>query len=81
MRKVEPLKVAGAPSVTVIERRQRMTCTIPEAGELIGLGRAAAYEAVRRGDIPSIRLGRRIVVPLAALERLLGAAVPQAATK
>lgn len=53
------------------ERPLRKTCTIPEAGEVLGIGRAASYEAARRGDIPTLRIGRRIVVPLVALERLL----------
>jgi excisionase family DNA binding protein len=53
------------------ECSQRKTCTIGEAGEMLGIGRAASYEAARRGDIPTLKIGRRIVVPLAALERLL----------
>jgi len=53
------------------ERSPRKTCTIAEAGEMLGIGRAASYEAARRGEIPTLKIGRRIVVPLAALERLL----------
>lgn len=45
--------------------------SVEEAAGLLDLCRNAAYEAVRRGDIPSIRIGRRIVVPKAALDRLL----------
>jgi excisionase family DNA binding protein len=45
----------------------RITITIEEAARLLGLGRTAAYEAARRGQIPSRRLGRRIVVPVPAL--------------
>jgi excisionase family DNA binding protein len=45
--------------------------TVVEAGRLVGLGRSAAYDAVRRGELPSIRFGRRLVVPLSALRRLL----------
>jgi hypothetical protein len=43
----------------------------PTAGKACGLGRSATYEAVRRGDIPVIHLGRRLVVPTAALRRML----------
>lgn len=50
---------------------KRLTLTVEEAAEILGLSRAFAYEAVRRGEIPSIRIGRRILVPRAALERLL----------
>jgi excisionase family DNA binding protein len=51
---------------------ERLTLTVEEAGTLLGISRAFAYEAVNRGDIPSIRIGRRILVPKAALERMLG---------
>jgi len=47
------------------------TMSIPEAGRVLGIGRDAAYQAARHGQIPTIRLGRRLVVPVAALERLL----------
>ncbi|RFS87524.1 helix-turn-helix domain-containing protein [Actinomadura spongiicola] len=48
------------------------TLTVPDAGRIIGLSRAAAYDAARRGDIPTIRIGRRIVVPTARLLAMLG---------
>ncbi|MGC8486500.1 MAG: helix-turn-helix domain-containing protein [Candidatus Baltobacteraceae bacterium] len=51
---------------------QRATVTVSEAAKILGLSRACCYEAVRSGRIPSLRLSeRRIVVPRAALERLL----------
>ena len=40
-------------------------------GGLLGVSRNAAYVAVRTGEIPSIRIGRRVVVPKVAIERLL----------
>lgn len=43
----------------------------PETGEIMGLSKASTYDAIARGDIPSIRIGRRIVVPTAGLRRLL----------
>ena len=49
----------------------RKTMTVPEAAKALGLGRNAAYQAVRRGEIPSITIGRRRLVPVAALDRLL----------
>ena len=51
---------------------ERQTLTVEEAARVLGIGRNSAYEAVRRGDLPVIRIGRRYVVPRAALERLLG---------
>lgn len=51
--------------------QDRLTITIPEAGRLLGIGRDAAYRAAKRGEIPTLRLGRRLVVPIAGLERML----------
>ncbi len=53
-------------------KQLRLTLTVEEAAETLGLSRAFAYDAVRRGEIPSIRIGRRILIPKKALERLLG---------
>jgi excisionase family DNA binding protein len=50
---------------------QRLTLTVEEAAETLGISRAFAYEAVAAGDIPCIRIGRRILVPKAALEKML----------
>lgn len=50
---------------------ERATLSVVEAAKILGVGRNQAYEAVRRGEIPAIRIGGRILVPRAALERLL----------
>ena len=50
---------------------QRKTLTIPEAAKTLGIGRNAGYEAARRGEIPTIRIGKRLLVPVVALERML----------
>jgi excisionase family DNA binding protein len=47
----------------------------PDAGRILGLGRNATYDAIRRGEIPVIRFGRRIVVPKRGLDRLLNGEV------
>ena len=52
--------------------RNRPTITVQEAGKLLGLGRAAAYNAAGNGELPAIRIGRRYVVPVGALRRMLG---------
>jgi excisionase family DNA binding protein len=46
---------------------------VPEAGALLGLTRNGSYEAARRGDIPTIRIGGLIKVPKAAFHRMLDA--------
>lgn len=54
------------------------TIDVEHAGRILDLGRTAAYEAVRRGDIPSISIGRRRVVPTAKLLAMLGLSVKAA---
>jgi len=51
--------------------KDRLTMTVEEAATALGISRAFAYEAVNNGEIPTIRIGRRILVPKAALNRLL----------
>ena len=43
----------------------------PNAGQALGLSRNATYDAARRGEIPTIRFGKLIKVPTAALRRML----------
>lgn len=49
----------------------RTTLTVTEAADVLRIGRGAAYEAVRAGQIPSLRIGRRVLVPVSALVALL----------
>lgn len=53
-----------------------LTYSIPEAGKRAGLGRNAAYAAVRRGEIPIIRFGSKMRVPAAKWDRLLNEGRP-----
>lgn len=50
---------------------ERRVVTVNEAAAMLRISRGAAYEAARRKQIPTIRIGRRLLVPLAALERML----------
>lgn len=52
----------------------RPVYTVMETAVLLGLGRNSTYEAIARGQIPSIRVGRRVLVPRAALEHMLAEA-------
>ncbi len=49
----------------------RATMTIDEVAEILGICRNVAYEAAHKGEIPSIRIGRRLLVPRLALEKML----------
>ena len=64
------------PANWVQDLSGRPTISVEEAGRLLGLGRSAAYDAIRRGDIPSIRMGRRIRVPAPTVLRMLGCDLP-----
>ena len=54
-----------------------LVTTVDEAARLLGISRNLAYEGVRSGAIPSLRIGRRLLVPRAALERLLAGDVAE----
>jgi len=50
----------------------KLTLSVPEAGKLyFELGKNASYEAARRGEMPVIRIGSRLRVPVVAMERKL----------
>ena len=53
------------------EQHEALTITVERAGQLLGISRGLAYDLVRRGDIPAIRLGRRLVVPAHAVDQIL----------
>lgn len=46
--------------------------TVEEAGVVLGMSRPSAYSAVRRGEIPILRFGRRMMVPTGHLRTMLG---------
>jgi hypothetical protein len=48
------------------------TISVPDAGEILGLSRNSAYEAAKRGDFETLKLGKLILVPTAPLKRMLG---------
>jgi excisionase family DNA binding protein len=51
--------------------------TVTEAAEFLRLGRNSIYEAIRRGEVPTVRIGRRILVPKVGLENLLATRSPE----
>ena len=58
---------------------QRQTLSVEAAAKVLGVGRNTAYEAIRKGELPAIRLGKRLLVPVIALERMLADGVPVSA--
>ena len=49
----------------------RLCLSVPEAAELLGISRNNAYELVKRGELPVIRLGKRLLIPRVALDKML----------
>jgi len=53
------------------EEQESLTLTVEETARLLGIGRQLAYDQVRTGALPALRVGRRWLVPRRALEKLL----------
>lgn len=58
---------------------KKITGTVDEAAEALGISRNSAYQGVAEGSIPSMRVGKRILVLWGPLMRKLGAADEEAA--
>ena len=69
-----PLDAEPGRAKTTIPRdwRTQTVVSVPVAGRLLDLSRQGAYDAASRGELPAIRIGRRLVVPVVKLRRLLG---------
>ena len=56
--------------------RAPRTITVREVAEVLGISRNHAFRCVQRGEIPSFRVGRRLLVPTAFLDALLESGSP-----
>ena len=60
------------------EKTERLTMTVEEAGEALGISRATAYALANSGGLPAVRISqRRLVIPRKALHELLASARKQ----
>lgn len=53
-------------------RQQPQTLSVEEAGKILGISRSSAFQAAANGQLPVIRIGKRLLVPRCALEQMLG---------
>lgn len=53
---------------------ERLTYSVREAAELLGLSKNSAYQACLKGEIPHLKIGKRILIPVAQLDRMLNEA-------
>ena len=70
----EEVKAGPRPEDQGGETVDSLTVSVEKAAKLLGISRASAYTYVRAGALPSVRLGTRLLVPKAALDRLLAGA-------
>lgn len=54
-----------------MDNQKRRTLTVKEAGELLGISEKTVRRGVNFGEIPAIRIGRRILIPKDTIERML----------
>ena len=66
-----PARDAGNIEAPGMRLSDRLALSVEETGRLLGISRDLAYDLVARGELPSLRLGRRIVVPRRALVAVL----------
>ena len=63
--------IRNNPEEGEMDNKEPLTISVREAGKVLGLGRDASYEAVRRGDIPALRIGRLWRVPARGIQQML----------
>ena len=68
---VHPVREHIQNIVINLDPERNPTISIDETAIVLGIARSSAYEAARCGEIPTVRFGRRVRVPTAALRRML----------
>ena len=73
-RLVRRARLSATSHTTIHEEThlKRLTYTVTETAAILGISRTGAYECVRRGEIASLTLGRRVLIAHTALTKLLG---------
>jgi excisionase family DNA binding protein len=61
----------NATAAEVTQIMSLPTCTVDEAAKVLRIGRTQAYTAVRSGEIRSIHIGKRVLIPTNAIRQLL----------
>jgi excisionase family DNA binding protein len=73
----DPMTVGADAALPAMLSGDRLVVSVAEAGALLGVSRAFAYELAARGELKTIRLGRRVLVPKLALLAMVGLAPSQ----
>ncbi len=61
---------SSAADIPVEQNQRPLLLSVPQAAHLLGIGATLCWEMVYAGRIPSVRLGRRVLIPRAAVEKL-----------
>jgi len=72
VREPNPAAGAGGVQIVVTQATARRFCGVEEFARICGISRSHAYELVARREIPALRLGRRVLIPLSFLDELDG---------
>lgn len=57
--------------VTDLNPVEEPTMSVDRFAQVVGISRGSAFNAVKNGEVPSLRFGRRIRIPTAAVKRML----------
>ena len=75
------MTVTSLSGLVTMYQDEPKTMSVPAAGrKYFDLGKNGSYDAAKRGEIPTIKIGSRLRVPVIALERMLAEAGPDRAT-
>ena len=66
---------SGLPCHAALDKR--LCITVPEAAEMLGISRNFAYELVKQGKLPVVKFGKRLLIPMIALVKMLEKGVPE----
>lgn len=66
--------LGGCNAWEMNEQQEKLTLSVLEAARLLGVGRTTVYQAIKRNEIPHLTVGGRILIPTAALQRLIESA-------
>jgi len=67
----EKVRVGPAHADALSRDTQRLTVSVEEAGRILGISRGSAYARAEDGSLPTLRLGKRLLVPKSALDKML----------
>ena len=65
----------------MMENSEKLTWNVNEVSRLLGLSRSATYQGILTGEIPSVKIGKRILIPRLSLEKMLESAKPEIGEK